>query len=275
MLRIVLIAILAVIVLVISSAIVGGVVFNNQVKHEVRKLLKSSQLEKDEVITEKDLEGLPVPVQKYLRYSQVIGKKRIRRVKLIQEGKIRTSKEQKWMPFEAVEHYTVSPPGFIWNAKAGPMNTLRVRDRYFNGKGNMLVKLLSLIKIVDETGKEMDKASLLRYFNEMMWFPTSLLGKNVTWEPIDSTSARGIFTDSGMTVSAVYHFTEDGKLKNFVAERYNDHYKKTLTWCTPITEYRKIGGFSLPVKGEAVWKLDNGEGDYSYIQLEIIDIEYN
>jgi len=64
-------------------------------------------------------------------------------------------------------------------------------------------------------------------------------------------------------------------MTNFVAERYMtvDDKFSLETWSTPIEEYREVHGIRIPTKGEGVWKLSSG--DFSYIRLEIIDIEYN
>ena len=73
---------------------------------------------------------------------------------------------------------------------------------YFQGRGSMLIKLLSAVKVVDATGHEMDQGSLVRYLAEMPWFPTSLLpsGGLVKWEPVDGDSARAIMKDGDLTI---------------------------------------------------------------------------
>jgi hypothetical protein len=117
----------------------------------------------------------------------------------------------------------------------------------------------------------------MRYFNEMQWFPSSLVSGNVAWEAIDANSARSTLTDRGMSVSATFYFDDEGKITNFIAERGRSTDGGTLVhtkWSTPISEYRTYGnGLRLPSKGEAIWHLDSG--DYSYIKLEITDVEYN
>ena len=146
---------------------------------------------------------------------------------------------------------------------------------YREGKGNMLIKLLSLFTIADAKGKEMDQGTLLRYLNEMMWFPTAYLNDNIQWEAVDSNSAKVTMSDHENTVSAVLHFNKKGEIKNFVAERYREVKGQFFmdTWSTPNHEYKEINGIWIPAKGEGVWNLESG--DFSYIQLEIIDIEYN
>ena len=60
---------------------------------------------------------------------------------------------------------------------------------------------------------------------------------------------------------------------NFVAPRFNSTTGKKETWSTPITAYKEFHGLRIPSKGEAVWKL--ADGDFCYIKLEVTDIEYN
>jgi len=140
---------------------------------------------------------------------------------------------------------------------------------------NMLIKLLPFITIADATGDEMNQGTLVRYLNEVMWFPTAYLNDYIQWESIDSSSAKATISLEGLSASAILYFNEKGQMTNFVAERYmtDDDGYSLQTRSTPITEYREINGMMLPSKGEAVWHLSSG--DFRYIRVEIIDIEYN
>jgi hypothetical protein len=229
------------------------------------------------VITREDIQDLPEPVQKYLEYSGVIGKERIATVRLKQKGFFRQKEEQPWMPFTAEQYYTTIPPAFIWTVdmKMFPLLSVKGRDMYGQGQGNMLIKMPPFIKIAEASGDEMNQGSLARYLNEMMWFPTAYLNEYIQWEQIDSTSAKATMVYQGVTASAILYFNDKGELTDFVAQRYmtKDSKYSLETWATPIQEYREINGVRLPVKGEGKWKLDSG--DFSYIRLEITDIEYN
>jgi hypothetical protein len=121
----------------------------------------------------------------------------------------------------------------------------------------------------------MNQASMLRYFNEMIWFPTAFLGDNVTWESMDDQTARVRFTDHGAEVAAIAYFDDQGRLTNFKANRYReiDGIFSLDPWSTPISAYGECAGLHLPVAGSAVWHLP--EGDLSYIELEITEIVYN
>lgn len=249
--------------------------FNRKVALEVNALFEKSK-QGAETVTEEDIKRLPEPVQRYLRYTNNIGKKKIKIVRLKQKGFMRTKEDGNWLPFEAEEYFSTEPPAFIWNATMRPLPFLQIkgRDKYVDGKGNMYIKLLPVTQIADATGPEMDQGAFMRYLNEMMWFPTAYLSKDIVWEAIDNNSAKATMSYKGVTVSAVVYFNEKGELINFVADRYMDvgGKFKLEKWSTPIKEYRELNGIRIPAKGEGVWNLDTG--DFSYIDLEVTDIEY-
>jgi hypothetical protein len=250
---------------------------NRTLRNEARELLQQCRQAPPVLITEAHLFGLPEPVQRYLSYSQVVGKEPIRTVRLKQLGKMRQSARQPWMKFDAEEYYSVNPPGFLWvgTMRKGGFPLVRARDRYRDGKGNMQIKLGTIFTIADATGEEMDQGSMMRYLNEMMWFPTAFLEANVSFEPVDQTSAKVTLTDVGKHVTATMYFDEEGRATNFVAPRYREVSGKNelATWSTPITAYGEFGGFKLPVEAKAVWKLK--EGDLEYFDVVITDLAYN
>lgn len=79
----------------------------------------------------------------------------------------------------------------------------------------------------------------------------------------------------GVAASAIFQFNAKGELTNMIAERYRTVGKRFELdkWSTPVTAYRESNGLIIPIKGEGVWNLSTG--DFSYIKLEITDIEYN
>jgi hypothetical protein len=149
------------------------------------------------------------------------------------------------------------------------------QDTYKDGRGHMFGKVAGLFTIFDARGPEMDQGALMRYLNEMMWFPIAFLGDNVTWQAVDDQSADVTFTDCGKSVTARLVFGADGRLTNFIAQRYFENKGQyTLdTWETPMTQYGVLGGLNLPVRGQAVWKLPSG--DFPYIDVELTTVEYN
>lgn len=218
-----------VLIIVLASLLAMGNLLSDksrhQIKGEVMRLFEKNGATQGEVLTEAEIEGLPDPVQRWLRYSQVIGKEKAITVRLRQGGFFRMKPDQGWNPLRAEEYYTTDQPAFVWHGRIAlfPFVPIIVRDMYDDGKGQMLVKLLSLIKLVDVRDTyEINQGTLLRYLNEMMWFPSAALNDYIQWEAIDSTSATARMSYQGVTAEAVFHFNESGQLTNFVANRYRE-----------------------------------------------------
>jgi hypothetical protein len=247
------------------------------VDRDVAALLARATPTRELVVTEGMLQDLPEPVQRYLTYTGIVGKPFVGTVRLEQEGAMHPSAEGAWMALEAEEHYTVEPPGFVWDAtmRKGILPIARGRDMYAEGEGNMLIRALSLFTVVDARGPEMDQGSMMRYLSEMIWFPTAFLSDNIVWEAVDDDSARVTLTDGGRSVSATMYFDEEGRFRDFVAQRYRtvEGGYDLETWSTPAYEYGELAGLKLPVRGGAVWKL--AEGDLKYADVTITALEYD
>lgn len=103
--------------LVITMAFVAKFRFHQKVDNEVRDLFNSVKKHKDDIIQKADLAGLPICVQKWLASSRVIGKERIRTVRLKQQGLMRIKEDGPWMQAQAEQYFTADEPGFIWKAR--------------------------------------------------------------------------------------------------------------------------------------------------------------
>jgi len=276
-LKIILIILILIVILIVISSFIGRMMFDRQVKQEVIQMFEMCEDSKSDVVTEADIADLPDPVQKWLRHSQIIGNEKVFAVRLKQEGVFRTKPGGNWMPFAATEYYTVAPPAFIWytTMKAAPLFSITGRDMYADGKGNMLIKVLSLFTVADAIGPAMDQGTLIRFLNEIMWFPSAALSDYIQWKSIDANSAEATMSYRGVTASAVFYFSESGELTNMMADRYMDTGGKFLLekWATPIAEYGEFHGIRIPQKGEGVWQLE--PGDFSYVRITVTEIDYN
>jgi hypothetical protein len=248
--------------------------------NDVVKLIENAETLPATIVTDAMLSKYPAPLQRYFLYTGLIGKPVVSTVRLKQILKMRENSDQPWMQMTARQYYSVQPASFIWKGivtKAG-IPVVRVRDMYAGGKGTMRVKAFGIYALAESGGPEMDTGGMTRYFNEMMWFPSAFLGTNVTFQPIDDDSVKATFTDEGKSVSATMYFDKQGRIINFVAERYRainfgrDGYQNAI-WSTPISEYREFNGLMLPSKGLAVYNLP--EGDLVYGDVEITSVEYD
>lgn len=251
--------------------------FNSMIKNELEQFLQKSH--KKNIITKDMIAHLPAVVQKWLEHSNIIGKDFIYTVHLYQTGVMRTNLNGKWMNFNAEQWFKTEEPGFIWKAdvKVAPGIFLSGRDKFENGKGNMLIKLLSIINVVDAKGKEIDHAAMVRYLSEIVWFPSAALSNFIQWKQIDLYSAEAVMNYGGINVSGIFKFNADYDIISFEAKRYfNRKTGATLEdWLIQIepTGYKEFYGIRIPGVASVTWKLK--EGDFTWLRLQITDINYN
>lgn len=264
------------VVLVLTVSQAANIVFNQRAKKEVRNFLTGVE-NKGEVIKESDLEGLPSVVQKWLIYSGVVGKERVTSARSKQTAEMRMKKENPWMPLTAEQYFTVDKPGYIWIAKvnAAPLVHIAARDKYHEGRGNVLIKLASLITVADSKGPKIDQGSLVRYLAETMLNPSAALSSYITWEEVDDHSARATMSYQGVTASGVFCFNEKGEVVNFTAQRYGDFDGRYTmeTWTIQVKDYREFEGTRVPTRGDVTWKLKTG--DFHWYRFEVEDMEFN
>lgn len=263
---------------VIFVILLGKIIFWNSVRSAVNQLFETQEAgSKPDYVTEKDLERLPKPAQRYMRYTGVVGQEKVRSVRLRQKGFFRLGPGRRLMPFHADQYFTVDSPGFVWygNIEPVPFLAIKARDMYYKTRGSMLVRLLGLLKVVDQSGRYMNEAALLRYLSETIWFPTALLSDNVTWEEVDENTASASMTVRRVTVTAFFHLGEKGELLEITAKRHMSVAGEFILsdWSIPVTEYREMNGMNIPCRGDATWLLE--DDDYDYIKAEITEIEYN
>lgn len=224
-----------------------------------------------------DVEGLPAPVQRGLSRAGVVNGEVPTAARVLQEGKIRTASDGRWLRFTAQEDYTLDRPGFLWNASllSAGVRVGRATDSLVNGRGRMRVKLFGVFTVVDASGDEMDQGSLMRWLNESMWFPAVWATEVISWEPVDEHVAIGTVAVDGLTVSAEFHFDDDGRLVDFRADRFRDVGSgfQMTPWSTPLTEHRVFHGVELPSAGSAVWTLEHDA--FEYIRIRVTDVSYS
>src|SRR5690606_8225496 len=96
-------------------------------------------------------------VQKWLTNSGILGQRLIANVHLKQELQLKMKPEQtRWSSGTAEQYFTIEPPAFNWNINTEMNSVLSVvgRDKYEDGKGEMLIKLLSLIPVANAKNDE-------------------------------------------------------------------------------------------------------------------------
>ncbi|MFB6155020.1 MAG: DUF6544 family protein [Haloferacaceae archaeon] len=273
--------------LALASAVAAGaaiLVGTSRTRRDVEALtgalLADARRDSDRVFTAGDLEGLPDPVARYLETVITEGRPYVSRVTLRQRGGFRLGDaDSPWKPLSATQRYTVSPPGFVWDARVevAPFLPVRVVDAYEGGEGLLRAKLLSAIPVASSTpSPELNAGELSRYLAEAVWFPTALLpGEGVEWEPRDDSSARATLTHRGTTVSLAFHFDDRNLVERVVSEdRYRevDGAFEPTRWTGRFRNYADRGGMRIPLDGEAAWNLP--DGDLPYWRGSVERVEY-
>ena len=70
---------------------------------------QNKYFEKSE-LSETDIQQLPEPVKKYLRFTGSIGKPKVNNFKIEFTGKIRKNEQSEWMPFTSEQYDFMETP---------------------------------------------------------------------------------------------------------------------------------------------------------------------
>jgi len=266
-------------IIILTAAVIGYAShsFEDEFRSDVQENLSIAKNADSEIITEQDLQHLPAVVQKYLKYAGVLGKERVRNVRIEFEGEMR-SKKMDWFPFTSNQYNTFDPPTRSFFMRGDMMGTsVPGYHAYKDGNATMLVKLFALIPVADNKGELMNKAETVTVFNDMcLMAPASLIDKRVSWGSSDSTYADAIYTVNDISISAKLFFNEIGQLIDFIS---NDRYDLSgdspmnYRFSTPVKDYREFGGINVMSYGEAVWSYP--DGDFAYGKFRLKSIEYN
>lgn len=251
--------------------------FDRRVQGEIENILAGSSVSEGKVITEDSMEKLPGSVRRWLKNVGVLNGERIRYVKLRQEGELRLNPDQDWSKVKAEQYVDTVNPSFLWKVDTSLFSVLPVagRDKFINGRGNMEIRLASLIPVVNERSNEkLDQSALQRYLAEICWYPATALSPYVTWNEIDDLTAEATMEYSGTSGSVKFHFNEEAELKRISAMRYrgaseNDERKE---WFGEIKERRVINGIRVPSRIDISWILEDEK--FTWYKFEVTEIEY-
>lgn len=232
-----------------------------------------------QLLTESDISGLPIPVQKYIRVSGAIGKPQVKNFKIEFTGQIRQDSTSGWILFTSEQINSIEPPARLFFMKA-TMKNLPVAGYhvYQNSTATMDIRLLSLFRVQYQSGSKMDMSETVTWFNDLCLFaPAALIDKRIHWQPIDSLSTKATFSDKNFTISAQLFFNSEGYLVNFISpDRYrivSDADQNLRPFSTPINDYITIRGITVPHHAYAVWDLEGTK--FTYGEFTCNKIEYN
>lgn len=268
-----------VIILLISVIACSTTSFHKMVLSERDNLLAQNEKAEPQIITPDRIGNLPYPVKKWLNQSGIVGKPEILSAYLRQTGSMKMKpSQQNWTNLTAEQYFTIPTPGFVRNVDMQLFGFADIagRDKYENGRGEMLIKLMGLIPLADAGPDEkINSGTLQRFLSETVWSPSAALSPYICWTAIDSLTAQATMTYKGVTGSGIFFFDDSGSFKKFVTMRYmGSGPEATLReWIITVNESKRMNGVLIPVKMAVTWGLEGGE--WTWLRLEVTDVAYN
>jgi hypothetical protein len=239
---------------VVAAAIVGSSKWHRATVAQVAALTAATTAV--EPCSSAALETLPAPVARFIAVTLAGGRPCVSSVTITQDAEMFLNGS--WRPLEATQHFTVSPAGFVWDARSefAPLMPVLVRDQYVSGRGALRASVLGLYAVADQRDSaELSAGELQRFLAESVWFPTALLPtSSLTWAPRDERSAVATLTDHGTTVSLIFEF-DDGRITAIRGLRYKeDHGRYTLQpWLIRCREHVERDHMIIPLQCEVNW----------------------
>ncbi|MEK4508461.1 hypothetical protein EJP82_16050 [Paenibacillus anaericanus] len=267
-----------IIIFIVGICIYGAWTMRTSYEDKVNKAFSTLEVTQD-ILTQEDIADLPAPVKKYLHYVGAVGKPKVHNLHMKIEGEMKQGLDKPWMKVVVDQHNFYDQYTRLFYIKGKIFGIpLTGIDSYIEGKGRMLIKLASVIKVADESGEKMDQAELVTLLNDIsLLSPAALVDSRITWNSIDDQRVECSIEDKGMKVSAILYFNTEGALVDFVTEdRYyttSDGESIKTKWSTPVKDYQTVNGVKFPAYGEGIWHLEGG--DFVYAKFHMKLAEYN
>ena len=265
-----------------AFASVGPASFHAQWREQASQALTAVDRQ-PALVTEMDLAALPAPVAAYVRRSGAVGQPRVTSFAASFHGRIRSGPSEPWMSFTGRQVNTYGPRpqrAFIMDATRSGL-PVTVLHQFSGASATMRAKVMSLVPVVDAAGPEMDLGETVTVFNDLVVFaPGAIVDAPIRWTAMDATHARGVFTNGGLSVSAVLTFDSDQRLVDFTSldrlRASTDGKSFTaLPWSTPLSGHQDFAGYLIPKVGAARWDAPPPEGSFTYVELDLDGIAYN
>jgi len=267
----VLVIAIPVIVVAVAAVVVYGALRWNTRTRELRARLEAARVPVEpQVVSFRELEGLPAPVQRYFRTVLKEGQPMVSGVRVQHIGTFNMSETtDQWKSFNSNQRVVTQRPGFDWDGRVTMMPGLQVRvhDAYVAGEGILHASLLGLFSLVNLRGtSDVAEGELMRFFAEAAWYPTALLpSQGVRWEAVDDRSARGTLTEGTIAVTMLFTFNEQGLIDTVRADARGRTVGGRVVptpWHGRFWNYGERSGMLVPLDGEAAWLLPEGAKPY-------------
>jgi hypothetical protein len=220
--------------------------------------------------SERELDGLPPPVQRWFRATLRDGAAVIATVDIEHQGQMNLSESaEQWVPFTSQQRVVTQRPGFVWDARVRLLPGLRVHvhDAHVAGQGLLHAAVAGLLTVARQHGGgDIAHGELMRYMAEAAWYPTALLpSQGVRWQPVDEHQARATLGDGELAVTLSFSFDDQGLMTACRADgRGRSVRGRTVPtpWEGRWSDHQWHDGVRVPMAGEVAWLLPEGRRPY-------------
>jgi hypothetical protein len=236
----------------------------------------------------RDLDGLPLPVQRFFRAALTDGSPLVAAVSLAHRGTFNLAADgpDRWIPFTSTQRVTTGRPGFVWDAHMAmaPGLAVRVHDAYVAGEGVLHPAVLGLFSLTDLRGASPEPGGVahgefMRFVAEAAWYPTALLPRQgARWTAVDEHAARVDLADGAVDVSLLIRFDPGTGLIDSVRAEARGRTVGQGVVMTPWEgrwwDYAQHDGMTVPMRGEVAWLTPDGRRSYWRGQVTTLAYEF-
>lgn len=228
---------------------------------------------------ERTIEELPLLLQQHIRTCGFAGRESVICCRLIWKNTfLKFSPRGNWTPVEFTQVNFVPQPArlVLMTARLWNLFSFGGRDKYQDGKGSLLIRLLGRLRVSDEKGKKMDRAELVTLLAETLILPVYALQRYIDWEQVDECTLKGTIHDGQTTASGLFTFNENGLLSRFTTNHrfyVNEEHYRAYAWTAVVSNYSCRGDLLFPSAFTATWHLP--AGDHEYFKGNLTGLEFN
>jgi len=213
-----------------------------------------------------ETEEILTQVREFCFPGGVDSARRVRVVKITEQGELRSAPAARWTPFTAQLEVDATRSRLRWDAG---FKGFRVTDAYDQNRGRLTIAVAG-IPVKQMTGPEYDKGELQRYLASFCVCPPMILNHpSLVCAAISPLTLRlrDVTDPTGATVDL--DFSEYGSPTVAHAERPRPLGRRIILtpWLAAAADFREWEGLRVASRMEAAWRLP--EGLFTYYRAEV------
>ena len=172
------------------------------------------------------------------------------------------------MQLTALQTIALDRCAFDWRAKMSPLGIISVVDRLGEAGGELHVKALGFLPIVTmPKSAELTRGEAIRFLGELPWAPDAILSNHdLRW----ADTADGAIVVNWGDIAVTLSLNAAGLVDQVFAPDRPRAVKAGFVptpWHGAYSDFRKIGGRTIPMKASASWTVDGTEAIYGNFEL--------